>query len=33
MPQWLAATPHIINTVVPDEDWGLMGELEVPARG
>jgi len=32
MPQWLAATPHIINTVVPDEDWGLMGELEVPTR-
>ena len=32
MPQWLAATPQIINTVVPDEDWGLMGELEVPAR-
>lgn len=32
MPQWLAATPHIINTVVPDEDWGLMGELEVTPR-
>lgn len=29
MPQWLAATPQIINTVVPDGDWGLMGELEV----
>ena len=29
MPQWLASTPHIINTVVPGDDWGLMGELQV----
>lgn len=27
--QWISATPQIINTVVPDGDWGLMGELEV----
>jgi quinol monooxygenase YgiN len=33
MPQWLAATPQIINTVVPDDDWGLMGELEVTPKG
>lgn len=29
MPQWLAETPRIINTVVPDGDWGLMGEMQV----
>ncbi len=29
MPQWLAETPRIINTVVPDDDWGLMGEMQV----
>ena len=33
MPQWLAATPRIINTVVPDDDWGLMGEMQVEPRG
>jgi len=32
MPQWLASTPLIINTVVPDDDWGLMGELQVEPR-
>ena len=29
LPQYLAATPQIINTVVPDDDWGLMGEMQV----
>jgi quinol monooxygenase YgiN len=33
MPQWLASTPQIINTVVPDGDWGLMGEMQVEPRG
>jgi quinol monooxygenase YgiN len=33
MPQWLASTPQIINTVVPDDDWGLMGEMQVEPRG
>ncbi|KAA1373652.1 putative quinol monooxygenase [Aeromicrobium fastidiosum] len=29
MPQWLSSTPQIINTVVPDDGWGLMGEMQV----
>ena len=29
LPQWLSSTPQIINTVVPDDDWGLMGEMQV----
>lgn len=29
MPQWLAETPRILNTVVPGEEWNLMGELQV----
>ena len=33
IPQWLASTPQIINTVVPDDDWGLMGEMQVEPRG
>jgi quinol monooxygenase YgiN len=33
MPQWLASTPQIINTVVPDGDWGLMGEMQVEPQG
>lgn len=29
LPRWLASTPRIIHTVVPDDDWGLMGEMQV----
>lgn len=32
MRQWVSETPQIINTVVPDGDWGRMGELEVEPR-
>ena len=32
LPQWLAATPQIINTVVPDDGWGPMGEMSVETR-
>lgn len=32
LPQYLAATPRIINTTVPDGDWDLLGEMEVTPR-
>jgi quinol monooxygenase YgiN len=29
LPQYLAATPRIINTTVPGEEWSELGELKV----
>jgi quinol monooxygenase YgiN len=29
LPQYLAATPRIVNFEVPQDDWSLLGELEV----
>jgi len=30
LPPHLARTPRIINITVPQDDWSLLGELEVP---
>jgi quinol monooxygenase YgiN len=32
LPPYLAETPKIINTTVPQDDWSLLGELAVPPR-
>ncbi|MBB6350949.1 putative quinol monooxygenase [Nonomuraea muscovyensis] len=31
LPPYLAETPRIVNASVPQQDWSLLGELEVPA--
>ncbi|GIH17038.1 putative quinol monooxygenase [Rugosimonospora africana] len=33
LPQYLAETPRIVNTTVPQDDWSELGELAVPDRG
>ncbi len=33
LPQYLAATPKIINTTIEGTDWSTLGEMEVPPRG
>jgi quinol monooxygenase YgiN len=32
LPRYLAETPKIVNTTVPQDDWSLLGELAVPPR-
>ena len=32
LPPHLAETPRIVNAAVAQDDWSLLGELEVPAR-
>jgi quinol monooxygenase YgiN len=32
LPRYLAETPKIINAIVPQDDWSLLGELAVPPR-
>jgi quinol monooxygenase YgiN len=32
LPSYLAETPRIVNTTVPQDDWSLLGEMAVPAR-
>ncbi|SDJ37636.1 putative quinol monooxygenase [Streptomyces indicus] len=29
LPQYLAQTPRIVNTTVPQDDWSLLGEMAV----
>jgi quinol monooxygenase YgiN len=29
LPAYLAQTPHIINVVLPQDDWSLLGEMAV----
>lgn len=31
LPRHLAATPRIVNSTVPQDDWSLLGEMAVPA--
>ncbi|GLW96798.1 putative quinol monooxygenase [Microtetraspora sp. NBRC 16547] len=33
LPAYLAETPRIVNTTVPQDDWSLLGEMAVPERG
>ncbi|MGI5490512.1 putative quinol monooxygenase [Microtetraspora malaysiensis] len=33
LPPYLAETPRIVNTTVPQDDWSLLGEMAVPERG
>ncbi|MFI7633036.1 putative quinol monooxygenase [Nonomuraea sp. NPDC049400] len=33
LPPHLVETPRIINAMVPQDDWSLLGELAVPERG
>ncbi|MFF4772476.1 putative quinol monooxygenase [Microtetraspora fusca] len=33
LPSYLAETPRIVNTTVPQNDWSLLGEMAVPERG
>ena len=32
MPPHLVETPRIVNMKVPESDWSLLGEMEVPAQ-
>ena len=32
MPAQLAETPRLINVSIPQNDWSLMGEMQVPER-
>ena len=32
LPRYLAQTPRIVNFMVPQDDWSLLGEMAVPAR-
>jgi quinol monooxygenase YgiN len=32
LPPYLAETPKVINAVVPQDDWSLLGEMAVPER-
>lgn len=33
LPSYLAQTPRIVNTTVPQDDWSLLGEMAVPEQG
>ena len=33
LPQYLAETPRIVNTVLEQDDWSALGEMEVAPRG
>jgi quinol monooxygenase YgiN len=33
LPRYLAETPKIVNFRIPQDDWSLLGEMAVPARG
>lgn len=33
LPPYLAETPRIVSQVVDQDDWSLLGEMEVPPRG
>jgi quinol monooxygenase YgiN len=33
LPPHLAETPRIVNMMVPQDDWSLLGEMAVPERG
>ncbi|CAM02401.1 quinol monooxygenase YgiN [Saccharopolyspora erythraea NRRL 2338] len=33
LPQYLAETPRVINTTIPQQDWSTLGEMTVPERG
>ncbi|MBO0828396.1 MAG: antibiotic biosynthesis monooxygenase [Streptosporangiales bacterium] len=33
LPPHLAETPRIVNTTLDQDDWSLLGEMEVPPRG
>jgi quinol monooxygenase YgiN len=33
LPPHLAQTPQIVNVTVPQDDWSLLGEMAVPAKG
>ncbi|MFF3664912.1 putative quinol monooxygenase [Microtetraspora malaysiensis] len=33
LPPYLAETPRIVNTTIPQDDWSLLGEMAVPERG
>ncbi|MEV6239051.1 putative quinol monooxygenase [Lentzea sp. NPDC051838] len=33
LPQYLAETPRIVNAVLEQDDWSLLGEMEVGPRG
>ncbi|MBA8826327.1 quinol monooxygenase YgiN [Saccharopolyspora lacisalsi] len=33
LPQYLVRTPRVVNTSVDQDDWDLLGEMEVPERG
>ena len=32
LPAHLADTPRIVNATMPQDDWSLLGEMEVPAQ-
>ncbi|MEU6715534.1 putative quinol monooxygenase [Nonomuraea sp. NPDC046802] len=32
LPPYLAETPRIVNTTVPQDDWSELGEMAVPPR-
>ncbi|GAB3971258.1 putative quinol monooxygenase [Plantactinospora veratri] len=32
LPTYLAETPKIVNTSVPQDDWSILGEMTVPER-
>jgi quinol monooxygenase YgiN len=32
LPQYLVSTPRIVNFEVPQDDWSLLGEMQVPER-
>ncbi len=33
LPPHLVATPRIVSVTVPQDDWSLLGEMEVPTEG
>ncbi|WP_262700746.1 MULTISPECIES: putative quinol monooxygenase [Streptomyces] len=33
LPPYLAETPRIINTTIPQDDWSLLGEMAVSDQG
>ncbi|MBB2913001.1 quinol monooxygenase YgiN [Streptosporangium becharense] len=33
LPPHLAETPRIVNATILQDDWSLLGEMEVPGRG
>ncbi|PXY35451.1 putative quinol monooxygenase [Prauserella flavalba] len=32
LPRYLAETPRIVNTTVPQDDWSELGEMAVPVK-